>query len=197
MIAAQESTAAVVSLLLQAGADVQTTDWLCGMACGNKNAGVMRLLIAAGSPFNVDTLAAAIKASNIDAVQALIDAGMNVAQEVNANPHLLYDNNCKHPREFLEFLVRCGVDFRVFVDKLPLDRSWCLSTPLLALLFALGADLNAKFSHERSSIYIDDSDATATLVAIGVEPRWRDASARRTISVSCPSWVRTAYLIDT
>jgi hypothetical protein len=172
MIAAQESTAAVVSLLLQAGADVQTTDWLCDMACGNKNAGVMRLLIAAGSPFNVHTLAAAIKASNVDAVQALIDAGMNVAQEVNANLHLLYDNNCRHPREFLEFLVRCGVDFRVFVDKLPLDRSWCLSTPLLALLFALGADLNAKFSHERSSMYIDDSDATATLVAIGVEPRW-------------------------
>jgi ankyrin repeat protein len=56
MIAAQESTAAVVSLLLQAGADVQTTDLLCGMACRNKNAGVMRLLIAAGAPFNVYTL---------------------------------------------------------------------------------------------------------------------------------------------
>jgi ankyrin repeat protein len=66
MIAAEFSTAAVVSLLLQAGADVQTTDWLCDMACGNKNAGVMRLLIAAGSPFNVHTLAEAIKASNVD-----------------------------------------------------------------------------------------------------------------------------------
>jgi ankyrin repeat protein len=152
MIAAQESTAAVVSLLLQAGADVQTTDRLCDMACGNKNAGVMRLLIAAGAPFNVHTLADAIKASNVDAVQALIDAGMNVAQEVNANPHLLYDNNCKHPREFLVFLVRCGVDFRMFVDKLPLDGSWCLSPPLLALLFALGADLNAKLPDERRPI---------------------------------------------
>jgi ankyrin repeat protein len=160
MIAAQESTAAVVSLLLQAGADVQTTDWLCDMACGNKNAGVMRLLIAAGAPFNVHTLAEAIKASNVDAVQALIDAGMNVAQEVNANPHLLYDNNCRHPREFLEFLVRCGVDFRVFVDKLPLDRSWCVSTPLLALLFALGADLNAKFPDERRPIETVGRDAT-------------------------------------
>jgi ankyrin repeat protein len=170
MIAAQFSTAAVVSLLLQAGADVQSTDRLCGMACRNKNAGVMHLLIAAGSPFNVHTLAEAIKASNVDAVQALIDAGMNVAQEVNANPHLLYDNNYRHPREFLEFLVRCGVDFRVFVDKLPLDRSWCLSPPLLALLFALGADLNAKFPDERRPIETVESDTTVTLVALGLDP---------------------------
>jgi ankyrin repeat protein len=170
MIAAQESTAAVVSLLLQAGADVQTTDRLCGIACRNKNAGVMRLLIAAGSPFNIHTLAEAIKASNVDAVQALIDAGMNVAQEVNANPHLLCDNDCRHPRELLELLVRCGVDFREFVDKLPLDRRWRASTPLLALLFALGADLNAKFPDERRPIETVESDTTVTLVALGLDP---------------------------
>jgi ankyrin repeat protein len=175
MIAAQESTAAVVSLLLQAGADVQTTDRLCGIACGNKNAGLVRLLIAAGSPFNVYTLAEAIKASNIDAVQALIDGGMNVAQEVNANPHLLYDNDCKHPRELLELLVRRGVDFRVLVDHISVDRSRHVSAPLLELLFARGADLNAKFAPRM--IYTSDSDATATLVAIGVEPRWRDRFA--------------------
>jgi ankyrin repeat protein len=172
MIAAQESTAAVVSL--RAGADVQTTDRLCGIACGNKNAGVMRLLIAAGAPFNVDTLSRAILLSNIDAVQALIDAGMNVAQEVNANPQLLYDNTFGHPREFLEFLVRCGVDFRVFVDKLPLDRSFIVSTPLLTLLFALGADLNAKFPDERRPIETGARDTTATLVALGLDPSMAD-----------------------
>jgi ankyrin repeat protein len=170
MIAAQESTAAVVSLLLQAGADVPTTDRLCGMACWNMNSGIMRLLIAAGAPFNVYTLAEAINSSNVDAVQALIDGGMNVAQEIMANPHLLYDNDCRHPREFLELLVRCGVEFRAFVDKLPLDRSWRVSTPLLALLFALGADFNAKFPDERRPIETVERDTTVTLVALGLDP---------------------------
>jgi hypothetical protein len=100
----------------------------------------------------------------------LIDAGMNVAQEVNANPHLLYDNDCKHPREFLELLVRCGVEFRAFVDKLPLDRRWRASTPLLALLFALGADLNAKFPDARRPIETVGRDTTVTLVALGLDP---------------------------
>jgi hypothetical protein len=95
---------------------------------------------------------------------------MNVAQEVNANPHLLYDNDCRQTREFLELLVRCGVDFRVFVDKLPLDRRWRVSTPLLALLFALGADLNAKFPDARRPIETVGRDTTVTLVALGLDP---------------------------
>lgn len=93
MIAAQSSTAAVVSILLEAGADVHATDSLrrtaCHCACSNKNAGIMRVLIAAGARFDVYVLEAAADESNIDAMQALIDAGMNVAGEINANPSLL------------------------------------------------------------------------------------------------------------
>jgi hypothetical protein len=93
---------------------------------------------------------------------------------------------CRHPREFLELLVRCGVDFRVFVDKLPLDRSLLVSTPLLALLFALGADFERKVSRRAKAVETVIRDTTATLVAIGLDPKPDNLASARTNVVTCP-----------
>jgi ankyrin repeat protein len=187
MIAARESTSAVVSLLLHAGADVHATaseiatrSTVCEQACWNvEHPGIMRLLIAAGAHVGVDVLSSAICRSNIDAVQALIDAGMNVAQEVNTNPLLLFDYVNKHTHQMLEFLMRHGVDFRALSDR-GHRKEWHVSSAILAVLFARGADLNARFPDEQRAIWAQ-SDATATLVAIGVEPRWRGRGVFRAI----------------
>jgi hypothetical protein len=92
MLAAESGTAKVVSLLLEAGADVHATDKLVRsvLACKNKqNAGVVTALIAAGAKITGDDLRWAIVHSNVDAVRALVDAGVNVVSELERNSELM------------------------------------------------------------------------------------------------------------
>jgi ankyrin repeat protein len=176
MYAAKRSTAAVVSILLEAGADVRATDTrpatVCQFACENtKNAGIVRVLIAAGAAITDDVLAAAITNSNIEVLQTLIDSGMNVAHAINANPQFLFnDSYVSLSRELLEFLIRHGLDFRMVWKGQTLchkacERGW---TGWADVLFAHGADLAAKDSAGVMPIQIAEMYGDIVLLAAGV-----------------------------
>jgi hypothetical protein len=55
----------------------------------NQHAGAMNALVAAGAKITGEDLDHAISSSNVDAVRALIDAGVNIASKLKRNSQLM------------------------------------------------------------------------------------------------------------
>lgn len=147
-VAAECGTVAVVSILLEAGADINATnaagekqESICFRACCNENVGVMRVLIAAGAPFDGDVMCSVINNSNVDALQALIDAGMNVSLELKANQRKVTCCSSK----MCDLLFRHVANLRVFVA----DVTRCFRGSLLPVMFSYGVD----FKNRRNPSY--------------------------------------------
>jgi ankyrin repeat protein len=161
--AAAGGTARSVSLLIEAGADVRMTH-VCYAACSNeKNAGVMRVLIDAGAPFGAAEFEAAMENSNLDAVKAFLQAGIEFPLTHNLIRRAIFVGS---DAIFSMLLSRMTDSRAVVAPNDQADCSWFnVSQKRLMVLFAHGADLNRRLI----GISHVDSNSLATMVAAGVD----------------------------
>lgn len=197
LLAALRGTVAVVQLLLNAHAnlDDRTVDncGVCHRASQNENAGVMQLLIARGANFRARSAGSngktpfelAVEHDNLNALLALVDAGVVLADELAANPDLFrvaVANTSKSARVLRFFLRHFGLD--AVVNK-PLStlsvvwrffsrqcqRPWIFDKASSAgamALFAFGVDVN--------ECAWEDADMLLTIVAAGGDFKEVDSS---------------------
>lgn len=182
--AVKSSSAAVVTLMLDAGADRQSP-LLATNACENvKHRGVMSVLIAAGVPCDDDAVwKLAIARSNVDALSALIAAGRVTVQQIRAMPLSQLMSAAAavggDAAAMLEFLIEQRVDFRVS-DSDGWTIGHVASNACLAVLFAHGANLDARDNEGRSPLQTACGDGgLLTLFAAGIDA----ASFRGTASL--------------
>jgi hypothetical protein len=147
-IAAATSTVEVVSLLLEAGADINAMSDVrkttLEFACANKkNSRVLSLLLAAGAliqrvPLLIES---AINVSNLDALRILAGAGVDVAREFITTPRLGRCAARWATVAMLECLIGLGVSICEFCEAFSDGKvvGYETSEECLAVLFAHGA----------------------------------------------------------
>jgi ankyrin repeat protein len=189
--ASEHASAAVVSLLLDNGANIHAVDRkfhnVCHFAAKNHDADVMRLLIAKGArfraPFEPETdytpFCAAVEADNFDVVCLLAEAGVDVGAECRTDQPLIHTAARSKDTRVLRFLIRHRADVRAVDDK-GHTAHFRASAEALAVLFAHGANVaavepNRRLAACRAAAENNQGyDALLTLIAAGADVNVRD-----------------------
>lgn len=189
--AARLGCAAVVALLLAAGADVHCLDSqqrnVCHMAATNEDGDVMRALIAAGAHFRAELPAGsprtpfriAVASGNLAAMAALVEAGVDVGVECGAEPSLVVSAAHAKSGDVLRFLVERGANVHARNDMDQTAYFEASSAAAVTLLFARGVDLHAHDKLQATPVHrvagrSECFEALLTLVAAGAHVRVND-----------------------